>query len=200
MSLKFELKFSSCAFIFFEILAIHSWFIPLQALKFTSNYLSLNYVFILGSLVFQAKNEYGINVRIRRWCSLISINLMFHVYCTSVQIQPFLDYGFVNLQIFANYVLDKNPLNHGLRKDGGVEITALMTQISGCSRFQSFTHSNARQGRNGNKQGNAVMKAAVSTGFSMLHLQDNPAFIAGFPCLLRFLPCSLLQFICVLLG
>ena len=34
---------------------------------------------------------------------LISI----YLFCASVQILQFLDYGFVNLQIFANYVLDR---------------------------------------------------------------------------------------------
>ena len=69
-------------------------------------------------------------------------------------------------------------MNHGLRTDNGrmcADSTGPISQIFSYGRL--LISANTKQGKKVNKQGNAVMKAAICTGFSML--QGKKLTLAG---------------------
>ena len=129
--------------------------------------------------------DFSILCKKRVWKSILEfedgVSKNTYLYSASVQIQPFLDYGFVNLQIFANYVLDKTLWT---TDQGRTMVECVLGVLSRYPkflaaagwRFQPLTHCNAKQGKKVNKQGNAVMKTALCIGCSILqekHFQDN---------------------------
>jgi hypothetical protein len=103
----------------------------------------------------------------------------------------FVDNGFENLQIFANYVLDRTT-DYG--RTLGEFVLRVLPQYPKClaaanCRFQPLTHcnANAKQGKKVNKQGNAFFKhnnssvATVTCKITLLLSQDVPACPLFYP-------------------